>query len=274
METQDMLLVERRGHVATMILNRPERLNALSYELFAQLIEQWPLLNADPTVRSIVFTGAGRAFCAGLDLSTPLRARPDDNPGSAPQADPTTTPTTAPTGGIHGYTARQAHVYKPVIAAVNGVCAGGGLHFVIDADIVIASQSATFIDPHLGVGRVDALESVGLARKVGLGPAIRMMLLGRNERVSAQRALELGIVSEVVADDQLMDRATELAATVATSAPLATQISLRNLWDSFNYGIDEALEKGTKALRDYAGHPDEIEGAHAFMEKRAPQWTT
>jgi enoyl-CoA hydratase/carnithine racemase len=268
METQDMLLVERRGHVATMTLNRPERLNALSFELFAQLIEQWPSLNADPTIRSIVFTGAGRAFCAGLDLSTPLR------PGAAPEAETATTTTPAPTNGIHGYTARQAHVYKPVIVAVNGVCAGGGLHFVIDADIVIASQSATFLDPHLSVGRVDALESVGLARKIGLGPVVRMMLLGRNERITAARALELGIVSEVVADDQLMTRATELAEAAATCAPLATQISLRNVWDSFNYGIDEALEKSTKALRDYAGHPDEVEGAHAFMEKRPPQWTT
>jgi enoyl-CoA hydratase/carnithine racemase len=258
-----MLRVERRGHVATMTLNRPDRLNALNYELFAQLIEQWPLLNADPEIRSVVFTGAGRAFCAGLDLSTPL---------SPPKDSATTTP--EPSGGIHGYTARQADVYKPVICAVNGVCAGGGLHFVIDADIVIASESATFLDPHLSVGRVDALESVGLAHKIGLGPVIRMMLLGSKERITAQRAFELGIVSEVVADDQLMDRATELAEAAATCAPLATQVSLRNLWDSYNYGIDEALEHGTKALRDYAGHADELEGAHAFTEKRAPQWTT
>jgi enoyl-CoA hydratase/carnithine racemase len=268
-----MLLVERRGHVATVTLNRPERLNALNFELFAELIEQWPLLDADRTVRSIVFTGAGRAFCAGLDLSRPLAEGPADQ-GSRSELDGTPTTSKAPTGGIHGYTARQAQVYKPVITAVNGVCAGGGLHFVIDADIVIASESATFFDPHLNVGRVDAMESVGLARKVGLGAAARMMLLGSNERITAQRALELGIVSEVVPDDQLMDRATELAEAVATCAPLATQISLRNLWDSLNYGIDEALERGTKALRDYGGHADEIEGAHAFMEKRAPQWTT
>jgi enoyl-CoA hydratase/carnithine racemase len=247
-----------------MTLNRPERLNALNFELFAQLIEQWPLLDADRTIRSIVFTGAGRAFCAGLDLSKPLAAGPDSM----------STRTEALKDGITGYTARQADVYKPVITAVNGVCAGGGLHFVIDADIVIAAESATFFDPHLNVGRVDALESVGLARKVGLGPAIRMMLLGRNERITAQRALELGIVSEVVPDDQLMDRAIELAEAVATCAPLATQISLRNVWDSLNHGIDDALELSTKALRDYGGHPDEIEGAHAFMEKRTPQWTT
>jgi enoyl-CoA hydratase/carnithine racemase len=274
METQDMLLVERRGHVATMTLNRPERLNALNFELFAQLIEQWPLLDADPTIRSIVFTGAGRAFCAGVDLSRPLAAGPADG-GSGSGPDSMATGSGPPReGGIYGYTARQAQVYKPVITAVNGVCAGGGLHFVIDADIVIASESATFFDPHLNVGRVDALESVGLARKVGLGPAVRMMLLGSNERLTAQRALELGIVSEVVPDDQLMDRAIELAEAVATCAPLATQISLRNVWDSLNHGIDEALELSTKALRDYGGHPDEIEGAHAFMEKRTPQWTT
>jgi len=230
--------------------------------LFAELMKQWPLLDADPTIRSIVFTGAGRGFCAGLDLSRPLSAGP-------------VTPTPdAPTGEIHGYTARQADVYKPVITAVNGVCAGGGLHFVIDSDIVIASESATFFDPHLNVGRVDAMESVGLAKTVGFGPAVRLMLLGRNERVTAQRALEVGLVSEVVPDGQLMDRATELAEAVATCAPLATQISLRNLWDSMNYGIDEALERGTKKLRDYVGHADEIEGAKAFMEKRAPKWTT
>jgi enoyl-CoA hydratase/carnithine racemase len=268
-----MLLVERRGHVATMTLNRPERLNALSFDLFGRLIEQWPLLNADPAVRAIVFTGAGRGFCSGLDMSARLPTRTAGQ-GSPSEADGRPTSQAGTNTGLNGYTARQAQVFKPVITAVNGVCAGGGLHFVIDSDIVIASEDAAFMDPHLNVGRVDALESVGLARKIGVGPVLRMMLLGSNERITAQRALEVGIVSEVVPADQLMDRAMELAEKAATCAPLATQISLRNLWESLNHGIDEALEMGSKALRDYGGHADEIEGARAFMEKRTPQWTT
>jgi enoyl-CoA hydratase/carnithine racemase len=125
------LLVERpEDHIVVLTFNHPERLNALTEELRDQLTEIWPAIDADPTIRAVVLTGAGRGFCSGADMAN----RPGGD-GNVPTE-------------LHlpRFTARQAHVYKPVITAVNGVCAGAGLHFVADADIVIASDKATFID--------------------------------------------------------------------------------------------------------------------------------
>ena len=116
-------------------------------------------------------------------------------------------------------TAWHCGVTKPVIAAVNGVCAGGGLHFVADADIVIAAEQATFLDPHVSVGQVSAFETIGLAKKAPMESILRMALLGRHERMSAERARQLGIVSEVVDRDRLRDRAQELGEAIATHDP-------------------------------------------------------
>lgn len=110
-------------------------------------------------------------------------------------------------------------VWKPVIAAVNGVCAGGGLHLVADADIVIASESASFVDPHVSVGQAVAYEAITLLRKSPMEAILRMALSGRNERISAQRAYELGIISQVVPGDDLRTAATALATAVAANSP-------------------------------------------------------
>ena len=112
-------------------------------------------------------------------------------------------------------TAWHCGVWKPVVCAVNGVCAGAGLHFVADADVVIASSAATFLDPHVSVGQVSAIETIGMIRKSPMEPVTRMALMGRHERITAERARQLGILSEVVDPDQLRSRAQEIGETIA-----------------------------------------------------------
>lgn len=246
--------------VATIRLNRPERLNALNGEMFGALAEAWRALDADPAIRVVIVTGTGRAFCVGADLVAPSvtgRDRPEQRTGYVE---------------MPRFTARQMGCYKPVITAVNGMCASAGLHFVVDSEIVIASDQATFFDTHANVGQIAALEPIGLARRIPFGAVLRMVALGRSERMTARRAYELGLVSEVVPHDQLLDRANQLASQVAELSPTTLQRSLRVIWDSLDCGLDEALAHGWRVVQDHYGHPDNIEGPRAFAERRPPRW--
>ncbi|GAA0565504.1 enoyl-CoA hydratase/isomerase family protein [Actinomadura livida] len=253
------VLVTSEGHIGFITLNRPEKLNALSPDVFAGLEAAWRRFDADPAIRVVVFTGTGRGFCAGADMVAPSvtgRDRPErDGHVDMPK-----------------FTARHLGCHKPVITAVNGVCASAGLHFVVDSTVVIASDRATFLDTHANLGQVVALEPIGLARKMPLGAVLRMVALGRAERMSAQRAYELGMVSEVVPHENLADRARELAAMVAELSPTTLQRSLRVIWESLDLGLAEAEERGWRMVQDHYGHPDNVEGPRAFAEKRTPDW--
>ena len=164
-------------------------------------------------------------------------------------------------------------MWKPVIAAVNGTCAGGGLHFVADADIVLASSDATFLDPHVSLGQVTAYEAIGLTRKIPFEAVMRMALVGRHERISAERALALGMVSQVVdPPERLHDEAQALAEKIAENSPAAMAATKRALWGALEAGLTDACKAGAKELVSMWGHPDQEEGPRAFAEKRAPQW--
>ena len=217
----------------------------------ARLTELWPRLDADPEVRAVVVTAAGdRAFSSGGDVSELDGA--EDYPR---------------------YTARQAGVFKPTITAVNGLCASAGLHFVTDADVVICSENATFFDTHVHVGQVSALEPIGLARRIPLGEVLRMVTLGKAYRISAARALEIGLVSEVVPVSQLRSRAVELAHIAASASPVTVQTSLRAIWQSLDKSLEDGLKDGYRLLQAHLDHPDATEGPAAFMAKREPRWT-
>src|SRR5215469_11635576 len=181
------LVVERQGPAGWLVFDRPSAGNAMDATMLAELELAWRELDTDPDVRVIVNTGAGRAFQTGLDVvqlaRDPAALREQSRRTRAAEL---------------RLTAWHNQVSKPVIAAVNGICAGGGLHFVADADIVIASQDATFLDPHVSVGQVTAYEAIGLLRKMPAEAVMRMALVGRHERLSATRALELGMISQVV----------------------------------------------------------------------------
>ncbi len=160
-----------------------------------------------------------------------------------------------------------------MIAAVNGVCAGGGLHFVADADIVIASSDATFLDPHVSIGQVSAYETIGLARKSPMEAITRMALVGRHERMTAQRAYELGILSQVVdPPDRLRDEAQALAEKIARNSPAAMAATKRALWGALEAGLTDACRAGSRELVGMWGHPDQEEGPRAFAERRDARW--
>ncbi|MET0895851.1 MAG: enoyl-CoA hydratase/isomerase family protein [Acidimicrobiia bacterium] len=279
--TDGALLVERPvEHVVVLTMNYPERLNAVGGELSQRLTEIWPEIDADPTVRVVVLTGAGRGFCSGADLTR----RGSGEEGGDTRLQTVGVDSIERRGGV-GYTgpgaqsyprftARQAHVYKPVITAVNGVCAGAGLHFVADSDIVICADGATFVDTHVNVGQVTALEPIGLTRRMPFGLVTRMVCLGKFERMSAQRAFETGMVSEVVPGDVLMARALELAQQVAQASPATLQTSLRAIWESLEYGLTDAYYHGFMPLTRHWDHPDASEGPRAFMDKRDPEWAS
>ena len=258
----ETLLVERDGPIGWLVFNRPEAGNAMDATMLAELEAAWQELDADPSVRVIVNTGQGNAFQTGLDVAQLARDKDALREQSRRTRD----------AGLR-LSAWHNGVQKPVIAAVNGVCAGGGLHFVADADIVIAASTATFLDPHVSIGQVSAYEVITLARKSPMEPVVRMALAGRHERVTAERARQLGILSEVVdPPDRLRSVARELAGKVARNSPAAMAATKRALWGALEHGLTDACRAGSAQLVGMWGHPDQEEGPRAFTGKRAPQW--
>jgi enoyl-CoA hydratase/carnithine racemase len=171
------------------------------------------------------------------------------------------------------FTAWHQKVTKPVITAVNGICAGGGLHFVADADIVIAASDATFFDPHVTVGQVTAIEVIGLARKMPFEAVMRMALVGAHERMSAERAYQLGMISQIVdPPERLQDEAQALAETIARNSPAALRATKQALWAALELGLTDACRVGSQHLVSVWRHPDQTEGPRAFVEKREPRW--
>jgi enoyl-CoA hydratase/carnithine racemase len=261
----DELLVERDGPVLTVTLNRESSLNSLSDEIHRALPETWQSVKKDPSIRAIIITGAGtRAFCVGMDLRQNVARG-----GHRPRANPD-----APLKGSIGMTPLHNDVWVPTIVAVNGMCVAGGLHFVADADIVIASTNASFFDTHTMIGQVAALEPIGLLPRIGVANALRMITLGREGRLSAEDALRISLVSEVVAPDQLLPRAKELAAVAAKVSPTTYELSKRVIWDALDLPLTDALQNGYDVLKAHQSHPDNLEGPRAFVEKREPQWVT
>ncbi|HEY5244645.1 MAG TPA: enoyl-CoA hydratase/isomerase family protein [Acidimicrobiales bacterium] len=256
------LKVERHGPVGWLINNRPDQLNAMNAAMRDEFALAWRELDDDPAVRVIVHTGEGRAFQTGVDV-TEVAA---DGVGMERYRE------SLETFDLH-FTAWHQQVWKPVITAVNGICAGGGFHWVADADIVIAAADAEFFDPHVSVGQVVAIEAIGLLRKLPAEAVMRMAFMGRYERMPAQRAYELGMVSQVVdPPDRLREAAQELGETIARNSPAAMAATKRALWGAFEMGLTEACRAGARELVGLWGHPDQQEGPRAFAEKRPPQW--
>ena len=262
MSGYETLIVERRGPVGWLQFDRPDVGNAMNAAMLAELERAWIELDEDPDVRVIVNTGRGKAFQTGLDVAELSR-----NPEVLREQSRRTKRAELRLTGWHN------RVWKPVIAAVNGVCAGGGLHFVADADIVIASADASFLDPHVSIGQVTAYEAIALVRKSPMEAIMRMALTGRHERISAARAYELGILSEVVEPPEDLEQvALALAETVARNSPAAMRATKQALWGALELGLTDACRAGSAHLVEVWGHPDQEEGPAAFVEKREPRW--
>jgi enoyl-CoA hydratase len=260
--TFEDLIVERHGQVGWLINNRPEQLNAMSARMRDEFALAWEELDRDPAVRVIVHTGEGRAFQTGVDVAEIA----SDGVGMERYR------RSVEEWDLH-FTSWHQKVWKPVITAVNGICAGGGFHWVADADIVIAASDAQFFDPHVSIGQVVAIEAIGLIRKMPVEAVMRMAFVGRHERLSAERAYELGMISQIVdPPERLRDEAQALAEKIARNSPAAMAATKRALWGALELGLTDACRAGAQELVSMWGHPDQAEGPQAFAEKREPQW--
>jgi enoyl-CoA hydratase/carnithine racemase len=253
---------ERTGGVAVITLDRPDRHNAINGTMSRELPEAWAKASGDPEVRVVVVTGAGdRSFCTGFDVG-------DIASGTATIGEARDRGTLASLR----LTALQNRCWKPVVTAVNGMAAAGGLHFVADSDIVIAARTASFFDGHVAVGLIAGCEPIGLVRCMAVEPVLRMALAGGRERLGAERAFELGLVSEVADLPALRGRALELAEHIAKNSPTAMAATKRALWESLDRPLSDALASSWQIVERHRAHPDPREGALAFAEKRPPRW--
>ncbi|HLK10696.1 MAG TPA: enoyl-CoA hydratase-related protein [Candidatus Binatia bacterium] len=255
---------EVESRIATITLDRPERKNAMNQALKDELRACWKRVKADPDVWVAIITGAGDAFSSGADVESLAT-------GGFSRTDRWTE--LAMIEGIRDLpTPRRQLVHKPVIAAVNGVVAGFSLDLVTEADIPIASERATFVDPHVSIGYVSSHEMVNMARRVPLAVCLRMALLGSRERMTAKRAYEVGLVTEVVPHERLMPRARELAEMILTNAPLAVWGTKMGILQGLGLPFAQAEEIAAGYLEVVEQSEDHGEGPRSFVEKRKPAW--
>ena len=246
--------LETDGQVAVLTLDRPAKLNALTSEMTAELARHISIINDSADVRAVILTGSGRAFCAGSDIG-----ELDDYP----------TPWAFGRRQDYGDVLRTLR--KPVIAAVNGHALGGGLELALACDIRIPAESASFAAPEIKLGWIGGSgQSALLAHAVGPSNAAIMLLTG--DPVDAATALRWGLISEVLPPDALPARARELAAVIASRAPLAAQTAKLNLSAAYEMPLNRAIDYERHLQTICFATSDAAEGRAAFGERRAPEF--
>jgi|SRR5579859_3760137 len=251
----------REGHVAIVVMDRPEARNAMNREMAEQLNTLYDELAQDDGVWAVVLTGAGdRAFCAGQDLKE-VESRVREAESGAPRR--------GPSGGFGGITRREFP--KPLIAAVNGFAMGGGFEICLACDLVVAEEHASFGLPEVKRGLVAGAGGlVRLGKRLPLPLAMEVALTG--EPLSAQRAHELGLVNRVVPKGQGVRTAVELANVICQAAPLAVRVSKKMLRSAALHGEEELWALQAQLSAELMRSEDYLEGPRAFIEKRAPHW--
>jgi enoyl-CoA hydratase/carnithine racemase len=251
------------SHIATITLNRPEAMNALSPQMTDGLLRAIAEAGSDDDVRVVVITGTGRAFCAGGDLKTML-AR-----GEAERAAGTLGKIRSIDAGGRRIPVLLKKLSKPTIAAVNGIAAGWGCDLSMACDIRIAAQSARFTEAFVKRGLIpDGGSTWFLPRIAGVQRAAELIFSGKV--VSADEALSMGLVARVVPDAELMDAARELAGQIAANAPLAVQLAKRLINEGLELNLEQAMEQVGVFLYTVRESEDHREGVTAFLEKREP----
>lgn len=253
-----LVLTARDGAVATLTINRPDKRNALSVAVRRAFLEAFAPLSSDPSIRVIIVTGAGeKAFVAGADISE-FATRT-----TVEQYDAMRAP--SPLEAIE-------RSPKPVIAAINGFCLGGGLELAMACDFRIAASHALFGQPEINLGIIPGGGGTQrLPRLIGLGQAMKMVLTG--EPIGADEALRVGLVQEVVARESLMARVHELATTIARKSPVALAAAKEATRASVQSSLAEGLRIETGLYLLAFSSDDKREGVSAFLEKRPPQFT-
>jgi len=245
--------------VAQVTLDRPDVHNAFDAVMEDELQAVWRHVRTDDDVRAVILTGAGtKAFCTGMDRSgIPVEQEFDpftyDDPGR--KIGP-----------------KSQGLWKPVIAAVNGMACGGAFYLLGECDIILASADATFFDPHVTFSMTASLEPILLMRRMAFGDLVRMTLVGTAERVSAETARTAGLVTEVLAPPELLDGAHRLAETIAAQPPVAVQASLRTLWAARSLAPEQAVELGNVFLQLGTSARALREGQERFASQERIRW--
>lgn len=258
-ERFETIRVEIADHVCRVTLDRPEAMHAFNDRMRREVRATWRALRELDDVRAAVLTASGdRAFCAGIDRDVDM-------------------PALTGRGGLYGTSndfmyddpgndlgPKACDLWKPVIAAVNGVCCGGAFYLIAECDIIIAAEHATFFDPHVTYGMAAVYEPIKMAQRMPLGEVLRLTLLGSHERMTAATALRIGLVSEVVGSDELPQTADRLAAIIASQPPDAVQGSLRAIWAANDLGRLDALAMAPSILTTGTRPEALAEGQEAF----------
>lgn len=253
------LILDIDDQIATVTLNRPEVHNAFDVRMQDELAAVWQFVRTENDIRVVVLTGNGdRAFCTGIDRNDiPLDEDFDpftyDDPGR--KIGP-----------------KSQGLWKPVIAAVNGMACGGAFYLLGESDIIIASETATFFDPHVTYGMTASFEPMLLIGRMAFGDLVRMTLVGAHERISARTAREAGLVNEVVAPNSLQEESRKLAAVIASQPPVSVQASLRTLWAARGLSLDQATSLGNIFLQLGTSSDALRQGQETFSRQGAREW--
>ncbi|RYE54575.1 MAG: enoyl-CoA hydratase/isomerase family protein, partial [Rhizobiaceae bacterium] len=263
----------KRGHAACITLNRPEVLNSISIEMMKELAALYREVEADDDVWTLIVTGAGsKALCTGADMAVFESTFKDGFPSGIDMWGEPILSSRRQWEVPQEATPPYLEMTKPIICAVNGIACGAGLDLVSTSDIAIAADHATFFDPHVSIGVVSGREMVRMARCLPINVAMRMALMGKHERMSAERAYQLGLITEIVSGDALMDRAWEIAEIVNRNAPLAVRGTRMAIRKGLSLPIYEAELLAESYRVRCARTDDAMEGPNAFIEKRDPVW--
>ena len=254
------LIYEEKNSVAWITINRPEAHNSFTAEMQEEFRSLWQSLRSNDEVNAIILTGSGeKAFCVGIDRDEPFTAIDQEK-------------------GLYGTSnnfmyddpgdwlgPKSNDLWKPVIGAVNGMACGGAFYLLSQCDILIASENATFFDPHVSYGMPAIYEPMSMLNKMPFGEVMRMALTGNSERITAETALRIGLVTEVVPHIDLLHTAEQLAISIAESSPWAVQGTLRAIWAALDLGRLGGKSIATSLLST-STDPDAIkEGSNSFI---------
>ena len=254
------LIVEKQGSILTIGLNRPESLNALNVEMGDELVSTISKASGDRSIRAVIITGSGKAFCAGGDLQFFMGWKGPKHEAFG-----------VLTHRLHRIIMDIRHMPKPVIAAINGVASGAGFSLAMACDLRIASVDAKFKQAYTSIGLVpDGGWTISVARQIGMAKTSELLLL--DPVLKAEEALTLGLVNKVVPSVELMEQAKQLARQVSSKSLTAFARGKALINQSLGFGLADQLEAERNGIMSAAETSDFVEGISAFLEKRAPEF--
>jgi enoyl-CoA hydratase/carnithine racemase len=266
----ETITVRKDDGVAWVSLNRPKVRNAINAQMQRELHETWTAFRYDDEVRCVVLAAEGDSFCTGIDRG---EAMSDENTAAVAE------------GNLPGYPTpwmyddpgrdigpKQRDLWKPVIAAVQGMACGGAFYILGEVEFIIASDDATFFDPHVTYGMTAAFEPIQMLSKMPFQEIMRMSLLGADERMSAERAREIGLVTEVVPRDELRERAAWAARVIADSPAIAIQGTMRALWTALEVSRQQGIDVANLFTRIGSDAEAFKAGQERFASGQRPKW--